>query len=165
VSFDRPFYEAAEVCMDATGRCRALDLVEFVQTHYPALVATAVTTLLRKSLLREAKSWMRRSSLKEADTSQPNQLDLPLGVLPGLRPPKALAVPLGDGEYEYVRYDAATWADMQGALQERTQNVDRAIAKRQDHLLKMQYLKFYLEASPTRTIGEACALIRGEQNN
>jgi hypothetical protein len=117
--------------------------------------------LMLKAALRAAKDWMREhSSLTEEDLTSANQPELPLGILPGYRPPMALAVLVKDGEYEYVRYDCATWADLEGALIERTLNIERAIARKQDHVEKMYALRPYLQGYPERTVAEACELMR-----
>lgn len=154
--------EAFETCM-GTGRCRATDIVSTAQAAYPDMFAHESARLIRQAALREAKALMRQSGATEEDVTTHNEPQLPLGILPGLRPPLAVAVPLPDGDYEYVRYDCATWNDLESAMQEKTLNVDRAIARKEDHLRKMDALRKYLYRFAGRTVAEACELMRKDQ--
>lgn len=155
--------EAFDACM-ARGRCKANDIVSEAQHKHPELFLRESERLIVKAALREAKALMRGSGATLEDVNAPNQQELPLGILPGLRPPLALAVPLTDedheADFEYVRYDCATWEDLEAALDIKTTNVDRAITRKEDHLLKMDALRLYLQGFSGRTVAEACELMK-----
>lgn len=77
-----------------------------------------------------------------------------LGILPGACPPLRIQVPQPDGSVDYVRYDCATWTDLEGALQEITPGVQQY-----DHLFKMEMLRPVLESFPARTVAEGCSIL------
>ena len=153
--------EAYDYCMGFTGRCRAQDVVDRALSQHPKLFMQESARLAYKAALREAKAYMKEIEPKvsQEDVDSTNQLDLPLGNLPGMRPPRSLIVAEGTDGYVHVRYDVATWADMEAALSEKTLNIERAIARRDDHMLKMRVLKPYLQPHPARTVREACELM------
>ena len=117
--------------------------------------------LVLRELRHQAKEFMKtQQPASEEETDSVNQLDLPLGILPGMVPPRTLLVELPTGDYEHVRYDVATWNDLEAALIEKTLNIERAIARRQDHELKMAALAPHMREAPERTVAEACELMR-----
>lgn len=155
--------EAFDACMaQSSGRCRAKDIVSEAQHKHPELFLRESERLIVQAALREAKALMKSSAVE--DVSSSNQQDLPLGILPGMRPPLTVIVPLPEEDpedkFEYVRYDCATWEDLEAALEIKTTNMDRAIARKEDHLLKMDALRLYLQGFPGRTVGEACELMK-----
>lgn len=157
------FAEAYAHQVGFTGRCNADGVTNYVLHHYPDLCLQDNRRLVHKALRLEAKAFMKEQApLSEEEVTSHNQLDLPLGILPGMRPPKTLIVEKAKGEFEHVRYDVATWADLEAALKEKTLNIDRAIARREDHLRKMDAMRPHLRDFPHRTVAEACELMRKE---
>jgi hypothetical protein len=155
--------EAYEHCI-AQGRCQAKDVVEEAQHRHPDLFSHESARLVHQAALREAKAFMKEAYvLSEEDVDSTNQAELPLGLLPGMPAPRTLIVAIAPGEYVHVRYDCATWADMEAALLEKGLNIDRAIARKDDHILKMDALRRYLAPFSHRTIAEAYELMRKDQ--
>ena len=156
-----PLAEAYEHLMSGTGRCSADDLAQWVSHQYPDIVLDNVRRLAYKQLRREAREFMKEQRpVSEEDVTSQNQLGLPLGILPGMRPPRTLVVQLPTGAYEHVRYDVARWTDLESALEEKTLNIERAIARREDHQRKMDALAPHMRLTPARTVGEACEIMQ-----
>lgn len=96
-----------------------------------------------------------------------------LDILPGKPAPFAGKIPdKRPAKDRYVRFDLATWADLQGFLQDRTARVRwarggdaKARARRwqQDLRAKIQALAPYMAQHPTMTVAEACGLMRHDQ--
>lgn len=156
------FAEAYEHCVEATRRCTQTCIVDYSLQHHPEVFWKDSTRAQRKTWLLEAKKFMRslEPTVSEEDVTSTNQLDLPLGILPGMRPPRTLIVESAERGYEHVCYDAATWEDLESAVELRNRNIDRAIACREDLLRKKDALRPYMEGHPERTVGEACELMR-----
>lgn len=155
--------EAIGQCLGIQGRCTVDQVVSAARQEHPELFLQESERLIWKAARRETKELLRNTldaTLDEDDDD--GQEELPLSILPGLSPPHAVAVAQVDGPFMYVRYDCATWADLEGALQERTLNVARAVARREDHELKMDAMRAYLQAYPGRTVAEACELMQKE---
>jgi hypothetical protein len=96
-----------------------------------------------------------------------------LAVLPGKPAPYAGKIPdKKPAKDRYIRFERATWADLQGFLQDRTARVrwarsgdtkERAQSWKQDLQSKMAVLAPYMAQNPTRTVAEACRLLLREQ--
>lgn len=155
--------EAYEYLMGFTGRVFADQLVAYAMKNHGDLFLLESNHLITKATLRQAKDFMKSVGAQDTneDVDSQNQIDLPLGILPGMRPPRTLVVETEQpGRYCHVRYDVATWEDMVAARHEKEKNIEHAILRRDDHLRKMDALAPYLETTPGRTIAEACELLR-----
>lgn len=92
-----------------------------------------------------------------------------LAVLPGKPAPYAGKIPDKRPKQDrYVRFDLATWADLQGFLQDRAARArwarggdarERARLWYEDLRLKLQALAPYMARHPTMTVAEACRLM------
>jgi len=83
-----------------------------------------------------------------------------LRILPGFLPPRALVVPLPDGDVEYVRYDCATLTDLeQAVLDETPRPADTLAAIHADRQRKLTVLRPLMADHPTRTVAEACEIL------
>ena len=98
-----------------------------------------------------------------------------LAVLPGKPAPYAGKIPDKRPKQErYVRFDLATWADLQGFLQDRAVRArwvrgsdakTRARLWHEDLRSKLQVLAPYMARNPTMTVAEACRLMAHDREN
>lgn len=155
---------AYDYCIAFNGRCEAINVVEWAMKEYPRLFFQESDRLITQASLRQAKAIMKAAepSMAQEDVESENQLHLPLGNLPGMQPPRTLVVETAKRTYCHVRYDVATWADLEGALEQKEKNITHAILRRDDHLRKMDALAPYMKDRPERTVGEACELMKKE---
>lgn len=96
-----------------------------------------------------------------------------LSVLPGKPAPFAGRIPnRKPAKDRYVRFDLATWVDLQGFLQDRKARVRwarggetkaRAVQWQEDLQRKMRLLAPYMVHNPTMTVAEACRRLQQEQ--
>ncbi|MEE8301725.1 MAG: hypothetical protein V3S24_04735 [Candidatus Tectomicrobia bacterium] len=91
-----------------------------------------------------------------------------LAILPGKPAPYAGKIPdKRPAKDRYVRFDRATWVELQGFLQDRTAHAkwargevkERAQRWREDLRVKMEALAPYMAQNPTMTVVGACRLI------
>lgn len=75
--------------------------------------------------------------------------------------PTAIAVPTADGDYEYVRTDKATWAQLVAGRSLRELNVERAQAKLRRYDRSLGELQPFMADYPDRTVAEAARLRDG----
>jgi hypothetical protein len=151
--------DARERCL-ARGRCTITEMVEEAKSLYPEVFAQEQARLIDREARRQAKALMREAL--DADIDEPVQQEFPFSVLPGFRPPAAIAVRDDDGNYRYVRFACATWEELVAGLQEREHNVTRAELRQQDFALKLDRLRPYMSGSPHITVAEACELMAKE---
>lgn len=159
-------HESVDVCLEQ-GRCTVSMVVTYAMQSYPEVFEDERDRLILAAAKREAKMILgvvTQSTMFQAMGASA-QLTLPLDILPGMSPPLAIAVDPGDGgEIEYVRFDCATWADLEAGLQEREHNIERAVAKRDDFLLKMDALARLMRQDLSMTVALACEQLHKEQN-
>jgi hypothetical protein len=154
--------EAVDLCF-SQGRCNLSMVIATARQAHPEVFDREGDLLIDQAAGRHAKRLINKllEMVPIPGVNMPAQLELPLAILPGAAPPFAIAVDHGTGEeVEYVRFDCATWADLQAAYREREENIRRAVAKRDDFALKMGLLGTVMTVQPAMTVGEACELLR-----
>jgi len=130
------------------GRFNAPDVVSLVRSEYPLLVARQERHLADKSILAQAKAWLRQLDIDEDDQDIPA---LPLGL------PRAIAVPdVTTGDFYYIASDKATWPELLAGLDQRRVNKIRAEAALKAYEAEMERVQPLMEVDPTLTYGEAC---------
>jgi len=87
------FVDGYEHCIAKNRRCTQACIVDYVMQAHPELFWRDSQRLIRKAALQEVKRFMRgiEPETSEEDLSSSNQMDLPLGILPGLKTPRASA--------------------------------------------------------------------------
>src|SRR5882672_7721891 len=117
--------EAVDVCF-SHGRCNLSLVIATARQAHPEVFHSERDRLIEQAAGRHAKRLINKmlEMVPIPGVNMPAQLDLPLSILPGASPPFAIAVDPGTGEeVEYVRFDCATWPDLQAAFREREDNI------------------------------------------
>jgi hypothetical protein len=155
--------EAIDACWGQAGRTDAYQVIAYARRQHPEVFRQHARHLSDQAAYRTATALLKRAAAQTMAQAfgAAAQLDLPLAALPGESPPLAIAVDHHDDRpVEYVRFDCATWPDMQAGLAQREDNIRRAVGKRDDFVLKMDALRQYMEPEHGRTVAEACELLR-----
>ncbi len=121
------------------------------ERHGSAMIAEQ-ERLADIGITRLIKQCLRKAADDDGlDNNDPSQLNLP-----GFKEPKAIAVPIGEsGDYEYVAYNKAQLPQVQAGLAERDMNIYRASRRREDYLMKLDFLRPLMQDRPGITVEEA----------
>lgn len=131
----------------AEGRCTVEDVTE----RAFALHAEIIDGESKALIYRQIKATVKRilGDLAENEDEPEAQQ-----ALPGLKLPSAIAVRKGDDIY-YVRADLAVWDELMAGLNEREQNIVRAVVKRDQYQEAVDRLRVFMEDDPGCTVADA----------
>ena len=133
------------------GRFNVADIVSCVRAEHSVLVARQERHLADRSIMAQAKLWLRQLDVDDEDGDVPT---LALGL------PRAIAVPEDDGNgFYYIAAENATWAELFAGREQRQVNKIRAEAALQAFETEMARVQPLMEADLTLTYGEACELL------
>lgn len=140
------------------GPCTVDDVIRQARLRYGVELVEERERLLDAALRREVKELMREIT---GDIETPER-QAAIGLLPGMEPPAALAVPTDTGEYRYVPFAQAKWPDLLKARLERAANYARAGERLRDFDLKLDALRPYMQYSDNVTVADACEMLARE---
>jgi hypothetical protein len=132
----------------AEGRSTVDRVASRVEREYGDLIDVRSRELVRKQIKDVIKRLLR--DLADDEGSPEAQQ-----ALPGLKLPSAIAIRDKDGGIYYVRADQATWVELQSGLDEREQNIVRAVIKRDQYQEAVDRLRPWMEHDETCTVAEA----------
>ena len=135
--------QMASVCIFdhmMTGHTTVGEIVNCVFDKYPQEMSDPklLRQLARAAVTKEVKRQLR-NAVKDNEHVQ-GELQLP-----GDEPPRALAIKMPSGHYEYVAFELATWPQLMAAVDEREKNLLQANSKYLDFKRKIAVLRPHLE--------------------
>jgi hypothetical protein len=142
---------------DNNGRVRPREIYAEMWQKHPEVLEAERDKLLENGAINKITHFLKSyygSESAEADGAMSLQMGLP-----GLPAPAAIAVKEGTNEYAYVLFESATWEDLNTGALERDENIDNAIASREDWSLKMAYLGPVMKGTG-RTVREAIEIMQ-----
>ena len=148
--FYSAMHKAAELAFhEKHGRVIARDVLHLLKTNFADAWDAQAPKLADDGALKIIKHFMRAEFVETEMKGDSGQ-----SLLPGFPPPRAVAV-RKDSDVEYVEFFACQWPDLEAGFEERELNIDRAIAKRDDWLRKMDKLRPEMEPDHSGCVGEA----------
>lgn len=132
------------------------EILTTLRALFPEEIARVAEAKMNAGLLAEIKLEIRRRhDSDDPKTDNRNLQDqLCLDFLPGMDAPRFLTYPGPDGKDRIKIYSAATRVHLNKHDRKLAKNIEYAMKKRQDHQLKMQFLRPYMADNLT-TVQEA----------
>lgn len=110
--------ECVDIVLEGNDRATVDDIVSCAWDRHSELLYEHGNHLAWRQVRAIVKSIMReRTSDDDLHTQQ---------TIPGLGFPSAIAIPTGANEFEYVRWDKATWSDLVAGREVRVANITNA---------------------------------------
>jgi hypothetical protein len=142
--------ECVDIVLAQVDRATVDDIVSCAWDRHGEVLTEHGQHLVWQQVRNVVKQVMRERS-EDDDTDDPTQQ-----TIPGLGLPSAIAIPVGNNSYEYVRSDKATWEDLVAGRITREQNIVRAQRQLDRYDRALDTLRQYMEGT-TLTTAEAFA--------
>ena len=142
--------ECVDIVLEGNDRATVDDIVSCAWERAADALYEHANELAWRQVRAIVKSIMRE---RTSDDDQLDQLSIP-----GLGFPSAIAIPTGANEFEYVRWDKATWDDLVAGREIRVANITNAQRQLDRYDESLERVRPVMEGSAL-TGGEAWKLL------